>query len=210
MGKRVSQLDAMTTIENADLLYGVDVDDLTHSPEGTSKKFTKQNLLKEINSRAGDIESDVSDLESAVANILNLVYPVGSIYTNATDDTNPGTLLGVGTWEAFASGRVLVGKASSGTFATAGATGGAETHTLSVAEMPEHTHTQNAHGHGIRYKGGGGSGYATVEDGGPWDPQVYNTSYIQSTTATNQNTGGGVAHNNLQPYIVVYMWKRTA
>ena len=190
---RISQLTEITTIDNADLLYGVDVSDLTHSPDGSSRKFTKQNLLKEINSRAGDIESDVSDLESAVANILNLVYPVGSIYTNATDDTNPGTLLGVGTWEAFASGRVLVGKASSGTFATAGATGGAETHTLSVAEMPSHLH-------GIAYS----AEYYLGNSG--WSPTL-------GTGGGNINTktaGSGSAHNNLQPYIVVYMWKRTA
>ena len=100
-------------------------------------------------------------------------------------------------------GKVPVGRDSADTsFDTLGETGGEKTHTLTTTEMPEHTHTQNAHGHGIKYKGGGGSGYATVEDGGPWDPQVYNTSYIQSTTATNQNTGGGEAHNNLQPYIV--------
>lgn len=194
MGKRTTQLGEITTVDNNDILYGVDVDDLTHSPEGTSKKFTKQNLLKEINSRAGDIESDVSDLKSAVANILNLVYPVGSIYTNATDDTNPGTLLGVGTWEAFGQGRVMVGKASSGTFATAGATGGAETHTLTVNEMPSHNHDIGGYGPTI-----GGEQYymftKTVENYG-----------LKSTQAR----GGGAPHNNLQPYIVVYMWKRVS
>lgn len=200
MGKRTSQLNEITTIDNNDILYGVDVDDLTHSPDGTSKKFTKQNLLKEINSRAGDIESDVSDLESAVANILNLVYPVGSIYTNATDDTNPGTLLGVGTWEAFGQGRVMVGKASSGTFATAGATGGAETHTLTTTEMPSHTHAQYVS--------------ANPGTGGPGIRVDYNrdasgaSAYFQGISTGS--AGSGNAHNNLQPYIVVYMWKRTA
>ena len=59
------------------------------------------------------------------ATINNLVYPVGSIYINATVATNPATLLGVGTWVAYGEGRVPVGKASSGTFNTLGATGGA-------------------------------------------------------------------------------------
>jgi microcystin-dependent protein len=122
------------------------------------------------------------------------MYPVGSIYTNAEVSTNPATLLGFGTWEAYAEGRVPVGKASSGTFNTLNATGGAETHTLSVAEMPAHTHS--------------------------YDKQVTSTDAISihdivrttggNTGATTGSTGSGNAHNNLQPYIVVYMWKRTA
>jgi hypothetical protein len=122
------------------------------------------------------------------------MYPVGSIYTNAEVSTNPATLLGFGTWAAYAEGRVPVGKASSGTFNTLNATGGAETHTLSVAEMPAHTHS--------------------------YDKQVTSTDAISihdivrttggNTGATTGSTGSGDAHNNLQPYIVVYMWKRTA
>ena len=131
------------------------------------------------------------------ATINNLVYPVGSIYINATVATNPATLLGVGTWVAYGEGRVPVGKASSGTFDTLGATGGAETHTLSENEMPSHSHTvtfprQNT-------SGGGGPVHPCMDNGtgGPVYPTV-------------SSAGGGAAHNNLQPYIVVYMWKRTA
>jgi microcystin-dependent protein len=138
------------------------------------------------------------------------LYPVGSIYANYTSSTNPATLLGFGTWTAI-EGRVLVGKAPSGTFATAGSTGGAETHTLSVAEMPSHTHTQNAHSHpltpGGNILGGGGGTPAGLGGGAGW---VYNIQSAASVTATNKNTGGGGAHNNLQPYVVVYMWQRTA
>ena len=70
------------------------------------------------------------------------MYPVGSIYTNAAVSTNPATLLGFGTWAAYAEGRVPVGKASSGTFNTLNATGGAETdsHTLTTSEIPAHSH----------------------------------------------------------------------
>ena len=131
------------------------------------------------------------------ATINNLVYPVGSVYVNATVSTNPATLLGVGTWVAYGEGRVPVGKASSGTFDTLGATGGAETHTLSENEMPSHSHTvtfprQNT-------SGGGGPVHPCMDNGtgGPVYPTV-------------SSAGGGAAHNNLQPYIVVYMWKRTA
>ena len=137
-----------------------------------------------------------------LAQVMLSIYPVGAIFTSS-NSTNPSTLFG-GTWEAYGAGRVLVGKASSGTFATAGATGGSETHTLTVAQMPSHTHTQDAHSHTIP-SSAIGSDFATTRPGG-----YGNTLTTSSTTATNQNTGDGEAHNNLQPYIVVYMWRRTA
>ena len=135
------------------------------------------------------------------------VYPVGSVYISVVS-TNPATLLGVGTWSAFATGRTLVGiDAGQTEFDTVEETGGAKTHTLTVDEIPSHTHVQDAHSHTApvfatdanganfdRSAGGGAQGEATTNE----------------TTAVNQNTGGGGAHNNLQPYIVVYIWKRTA
>ena len=128
--------------------------------------------------------------------ILESVYPVNSIFTS-TSSTNPGTSLGFGTWAAFGEGRVLVGKASSGTFATGGATGGAETHTLSVSEIPSHTHTEG----GTQEFGTTSSTSTGVRNTGNFSPgKQYET----------QATGGGSAHNILQPYIVVYMWKRTS
>lgn len=130
-----------------------------------------------------------------------MVYPVGSIYTNASDSTNPATLLGFGTWEAFASGRVMVGKASSGTFQTAGATMGAETHTLTTTEMPSHTHN-------IRYAGGAKG--ISLNGGGNWYGLSWNITGASTDELQPLNTGGGGSHNNIQPSIVVYMWKRTA
>jgi hypothetical protein len=138
------------------------------------------------------------------------VYPVGSIYISVVS-TNPATLLGVGTWSAFATGRTLVGiDAGQTEFDTVEETGGAKTHTLTEAEMPSHTHVQNAHSHvqGVNSATTGGlSGYAPDTSTNTRANSGYSTS---DTTAVNQNTGGGGAHNNLQPYIVVYMWKRTA
>jgi hypothetical protein len=132
---------------------------------------------------------------TTAATINNLVYPVGSIYINATVATNPATLLGVGTWVAYGEGRVPVGKASSGTFDTLNATGGAETHTLSIAEMPSHNHSLSP----SLTRGSGTDGNPDVASGGG-----------NQGSFSISNTGGGGAHNNLQPYIVVYMWKRTA
>ena len=76
-----------------------------------------------------------------VKNVLETyIYPVGSIYFNMAVSTNPATLLGFGTWAAYAEGRVLVGFQSSGTFDALDESLGAETHTLTTDEIPAHTH----------------------------------------------------------------------
>ena len=117
---------------------------------------------------------------------LSTIYPVGCVYTT-TVATNPGTVFGFGTWISFGAGRVLVGKDTSGTFMTAAGTGGAETHTLLTAEMPAHTHTVTCN------TGAAGDG----------------TSGGNSGAKTSSSTGGDGAHNNIQPYLVVYFWTRT-
>lgn len=142
--------------------------------------------------------------------MMEMIYPIGSIYTNAAVSTNPATLLGFGTWTAFASGRVLVGVDTGQTeFDTLGETGGAKTHTLTSGEMPSHTHTQNSHNHQEQVATAGGAGTGITGTANLVGNTGSNQSTV-STTATNQNTGGGGAHNNLQPYITVYMWQRTA
>lgn len=123
---------------------------------------------------------------------LSTVYPVGSIYMNASNGTNPATLIGFGTWVAFGAGRVPVGIDSGDTdFDTAEETGGAKTHTLTVDELPAHTHSVP----------NSGSQNNSFDSG---------TTVGNDVTGTSGSTGGDQAHNNLQPYIVVYMWKRTA
>jgi len=139
------------------------------------------------------------------------MYPVGSIYTNAAVSTNPATLLGFGTWAAYAEGRVPVGKASSGTFDTLNATGGAETdaHTLTTSEIPSHYHESL---HGGTSNSSRPSGYTAVSNslspynfGGGTDDDDWGSSQTKATGG-----GGTHTHDIVQPYIVVYMWKRTA
>lgn len=180
----------------------------TPKPAATVPKPADKSLATKMATLEREVErlkvaADSDKLDGkTLAQVMLSIYPVGAIFTSS-NSTNPSTLFG-GTWEAYGAGRVLVGKASSGTFATAGATGGSETHTLTVAEMPSHTHTQDAHSHTIP-SSASGADLATTRPG-----DYGNTLTTSSTTATNQNTGGGEAHNNLQPYIVVYMWRRTA
>ncbi|MDR1072000.1 MAG: hypothetical protein LBL21_05150 [Rickettsiales bacterium] len=139
-----------------------------------------------------------SDLSAAkvcapTANTVEAMYPVGAIYLS-TSSTNPATLFGFGTWERFGQGRALVGVNESETeFSSASKTGGAKTHTLTIAEMPSHNH---------------GSGFQT----GNFPNGL---GGISSTTAatyfgTFPYQGSGGAHNNLQPYIAVYIWRRVS
>jgi hypothetical protein len=148
---------------------------------------------------------------TAVAALTAAAYPVGAIFTTITvyaDSAAVVAALGGTTWVAFGAGKVLVGLDSGDTdFDAASETGGAKTisagtsgsHTLSIAEMPAHTHTE------VRPQSGGGinAGGVSVSD--------------SATSVATGSTGGGgghthttPAHSLVQPYIVVYFWKRTA
>lgn len=131
------------------------------------------------------------DVDGIVAKAMLKAYPVGSIYTS-TAATNPGTLFG-GRWERI-QGRFLFAADDT---RKAGSTGGAAEHMLTVDEMPSHTH-------GLR-------------NGDAYNFGKYE-SFSQNRTSTSyevfrnfiEPTGGGKAHNNMPPYLSVYIWKRTA
>lgn len=129
--------------------------------------------------------------------ILEAVYPVGSIYISV-NETSPQTLFG-GTWEAI-QGKFLLGQSNAH---KAGSTGGEETHTLTMGEMPEHTHpmyTGNA----------GGDSEWTPNEGAYLVDSVTQTKTTWWARLGMNYAGGGNAHNNMPPYLAVYMWKRTA
>ena len=116
------------------------------------------------------------------------------------NSTNPGTLFG-GTWEQI-QGRFLLGM--SGSY-PAGSTGGEAKHTLTTSEMPSHKHAatraRDADDIPDNY-GGSGAAYGFVAG----DSNKGNAGYVYNTSAT----GGGQSHNNMPPYLAVYIWKRTA
>jgi hypothetical protein len=138
------------------------------------------------------------------------IYPVGSIYTNATNSANPSTYLGFGTWVAFGAGRVPVGFDSSDTnFNAAEKTGGSKD-----AIVVSHTHTATVtdpgHVHGDNYI----PSFFTASGGGPTTP--VGTSFGNTASATtgitvaNSTEGSSGTNANLQPYITVFMWKRVS
>jgi len=143
--------------------------------------------------------------------VLQTLYPVGSVYTNATSSTNPATLIGFGTWTAFGAGKVMIGLDSGdATFSTVGNTGGSKdaivvthTHTASTSSTDAgHAHSSLAGGY---FTSSGGLGYGTQGGG------TTGTAYASITSNTTVNSAGSSGTNaNLPPYIVVYMWKRTA
>jgi hypothetical protein len=169
---------------------------------------------------------------------LQALHPVGSIYINATNSTNPGTLLGFGTWTAFGAGRVPVGfDAGNSLFNTAEETGGSydatlvsHTHTWSgsatTSSSGTHTHSVTDPGHyhttpgGVL--GGGTGGFTkgdTVTSQAPYtDSATTGVSvdsggahtHTVSVSGTTASSGSSATNANVQPYITVYMWKRTA
>ena len=150
--------------------------------------------------------------------LINIIYPIGAII-QSTVSINPGTYITGTTWTAYSAGQVLVGKAGSGTFVTAGSSGGAETVTLIANNLPLHVHnnTLTDPGHTHNWFGGQtvnnyGSvltapGAFTYYTGGFTTPINNNTTGITINNANNTTTNTAV--NNLQPYIVVYTWTRT-
>ena len=178
---------------------------------------------------------------------LSALYPVGSIYMNATNATNPATLLGFGTWAAFGAGRVPVGFDSGNPlFDSAEETGGSadaivvsHDHTYSATtgnQSADHVHsgTTNSagtHNHVQQQVQSGFSGFGTNIVGGanPGTAQAASQNTQDAGAHTHTFTTGGVSANhthsvsgttaasgssgtnaNYQPYITVYMWKRTA
>tara|TARA_B100000768_G_scaffold113253_1_gene104910 strand:+ start:185 stop:967 length:783 start_codon:yes stop_codon:yes gene_type:complete len=182
---------AGVTAANLKALLGVDGVAITTATDGSG------NVTPSLGTGINAL--DIWNLVKASA--LNSIYPIGAIYTAITSGS-PATVFG-GTWVSFGQGRVLVGHddaaepdtdfVASSTDGSSVLVGGAKTHTLSIAEIPSHTHGFTAHltTSGDNDRGGGG---------------VLTSSQSGTTAAT----GGGQAHNIIQPYVVVYMWRRTA
>jgi hypothetical protein len=162
-----------------------------------------------------------SDSSTAVAttafvqSVLSALYPVGSVYTNASSSTNPATLLGFGTWTAFGAGRVMVGFDSGNSlFDTAEETGGsADAITVSHTHTATSTVTDSGHSHtfSTNVLGQSGSSAGVGWTGGS-QPIIGGTQSATTgitVATTNSSTGSSGTNANYQPYITVYMWKRT-
>ena len=192
------------------------VDNIDYDASGTV-----QDQILELKTTITSMQNQIENIKGEV---INEIYPVGSIYMSTEDDTveKVQDKFG-GTWEKYSQGRTLIGEGtgtdSNGliqTF-TNGSMGGEYTHTLNISEMPSHTHTQNPHFHRVGFDNGKtriGLNAGVAEP----DISMYignygfgarvNTMITDAVTATNNNTGGNSPHNNIEPYIVTYMYRR--
>ena len=162
----------------------------------TTKKYV-DDLTEVISLAVQDNTDNIAALSNQISNIGSItfddIYPVGSIYMSV-NSTNPRTLFG-GTWTQLKD-RFLLG---AGSTYTNGSTGGEASHTLTVNEMPSHSHAQ----------------YVTVGSGGSLSANCDYDSYVSgkarksSQNVSTDPAGGGNSHNNMPPYLVVYMWERT-
>ena len=175
-------------------------DAFTNTDNGINASFnnidvaciTSRNDKFNLDSNGNLFVNSITTVMDSTATIdFNSVYPVGSIYMNVTD-INPTTLFG-GTWERIQDTFLL----ASGTTYANGTTGGEATHTLTVNEMPSHTH--NTQG---QWMTSGSENRCLSYNKISSDPVRTNTPILA--------TGGGKAHNNMPPYLAIYVWKRTA
>lgn len=184
-----------------------------------SKSLNKNITDKVTNSidysASGSLQTEIDLLKQQMSNLVDKMYPVGSIYMTTTysDATQVHDAIG-GEWEKYAQGRTIIGDGtgtdSNGlvqTFAN-GSTGGEYTHKLTVAEMPSHSHDIYANSYAGNLK------IVMQNDNSPDGPNSYG---VQDSLHDNNRTawalyaaaaGGSGAHNNVEPYIVTYIYKR--
>lgn len=195
----------------------------TNNTRYPTEKLVKDSLDNKANSNHTHLSSDVTDL-------IDTIYPIGSIYISVSN-TSPSILFG-GSWEQIQDRFLL----ASGQTYQNGSTGGSATVSLSASQMPRHNHSTNAHSHSTNTTG---EYFVTSESGSANNTRVTysssgnryvdgmndnktpfhhrsNTSNASPTTKYTGGTGSteassnGSAHENMPPYLTVYMWKRTA
>lgn len=206
-----------TACSNADFVSIAGAETLTNktlttpsltNPTVTTGSFANPDLTGVPTAPTASAGTNTTQLATTafVTAAAQALYPVGSIYINATSSTNPATLLGFGTWTAFGAGRVMVGlDASDALFDTAEETGGSKN-----AVVVSHTHDITDPGHAHTY-----TRYTelAVQDGSA-TPCWAGTSTVNTGSANTgisvNTTGVSGTNANVQPFIVVRMWKRTA
>jgi hypothetical protein len=181
--------------------------------DGTNSFGANQSMGGHKLTNVGTPSADTDGATLGIVNtIMQALHPVGSLYFNASDSTNPATLLGFGTWVAFGAGRMMVGYDPSDADFNAGEkTGGAKTKNIAHTHDMAHTHT-HSHTHTVTVIGSYRRG-----DGDPLcaQPGTITTSDANNTTTSgastsNTGSGGSATQDVMNPFITVFSWKRTA
>ncbi len=168
--------------------------------------------------RTSTDDSGLLDLDARVSNLWNVIYPVGAIYMS-TASASPAELFG-GSWERIKDAFLL----SAGDTYAAGATGGEAAHTLTAGEMPSHRHWisdaayddgnmsysgQNRQDNGLAADAGSYNANDACKTGGRYSAWAGGTAGA-SGKGSGASASATTAHNNMPPYLAVYVWKRTA
>ena len=223
------------------LIINVGIMNKNRNQEKSLEEIAKQYNQNEIDLNSTYEETAETNISALISQIINTMYPVGSIYIT-TNEQNPGEYLG-GKWESYGEGRTIVG-AGTGTDSNntqkifgIGEEGGEYTHTLSLSEIPSHVHslssgtisTASLVGYIWNYvvqssdNPGSASGIvskykmdSTLRTGSTGtaitanDGLRINASHNHTIGGNSGSQGGNGKHNNIQPYIVTYMWKRVS
>lgn len=207
---RVELLDLVggqPDIPKTDIQYGILLGTVSYTSDGVlvtdlrtefilGSPQTNHTMSLKTQQKLEEYEDKIKSQDEKISDLLNVFYPVGSIYETMDSSFDPNKKWG-GTWERI-KGRTLVGvDENDNDFNIAEKTGGEKTHTLVVSELPQHTHDNYAKRTNI-----------TINNSG----NTHVTCHSSNSGATVGNnigsTGEGVAHNNLQPYITCFIWKR--
>lgn len=194
------------------------VDNLTYSisfgvPDGNKGDITTADNVWSINN---DRITTAMLKNATVLDVLRAAYPVGSIYINAAVNTNPATLLGFGTWVAFATGRMVIGvDTGDSDFNTVQKTGGNKSIALTTNELPPHSHSgstnsSGAHTHTVPQHTNVGTNYGVVQNANYTGELPTSSSGAHTHTVTTNSVGNGAAFSLLNPYITAFLWRRTA
>lgn len=182
-------VEVTTTLQNNET-----INDITFEYGKANKTEIKD--IRTIGASVEEISNNIKYIDKKISDLLNMFYPVGSVYETMESSFDPNKKWG-GTWERI-KGRVLVGvDENDSDFNTAEKTGGEKTHTLVVSELPRHTHANYAKRTNI-----------TINNSGNTHVMCRSSNSGATVGHNIGSTGEGVAHNNLQPYITCFIWKR--
>lgn len=211
-------VEVTTTLQNNET-----INDITFEYGKANKTEIKD--IRAIGASVEEISNNIKYIDKKISDLLNMFYPIGSVYETMDSSFNPNEKWG-GTWERI-KGRVLVGvDENDSDFNTTEKIGGEKTHKLSVSEMPSHSHSASEKSlkGGVKNISGQDKTWGLTPSGifSNWGDTkgIHSTSngtttnykdgfYLDAThTHTIGNTGGGNVHNNLQPYVTCFIWKR--
>lgn len=178
-GVMISQMVSETTIDGTEQIPTLQ--------GGDNRKITMAQLESYLEARFASVFAPLDS--NPLLATLQAIFPVGSLYINASNNANPATLLGFGTWAAVTD-KFIIGAGNS---YAVGATGGEATHTLTAAELPSHSH---------KIPGG----WLAAAGGAV----AVTSPAVVAGTSDSGSTGGGAAHNNLPPYVAYYIWRRVS